>query len=98
MATPSSSRQDALARLIRDVATSETLCGAKTYRGITLDQLNAYLAKHGAITNPLFREQSLFVLDEGYYTPCRMAVYGNVEVAPEITYRLAHWAEKSIGG
>ncbi|ETO69764.1 hypothetical protein F444_13700 [Phytophthora nicotianae P1976] len=91
-------QQKRLAQLVRDLETKKSLCCVRDYPGITLDELNQYVAKHGPLINPVFGEQPAFFIDEGHFTPYRMVVYGNEKVAAKIAQRLGNWAETSSEG
>jgi hypothetical protein len=91
-------RDDELTRLVCDLETKTTLRRAKDYPAATLKQLNEYLVKHGPLVNPLFGEQPAFFLDDGYFTPYRMVVYGCGVVAAKIAACLGVWASGSREG
>ncbi|GMF43458.1 unnamed protein product [Phytophthora lilii] len=91
-------QQKRLAQLVRDLETKTSLCCVRDYPGITLDDLNQYVAKHGPLANPVFGEQPAFFIDEGHFTPYRMVVYGNEKVAAKIASLLDEWAKWSGEG
>jgi Uma2 family endonuclease len=91
-------QQKRLAQLVRDLETKESLCSVCDYPGITLDELNQYVTKHGPLANPVFGEQPAFFIDEGHFTPYRMVVYGNAKVAAKLTMLLDVWATWSAAG
>ncbi|KAL7689674.1 hypothetical protein Plhal304r1_c015g0057051 [Plasmopara halstedii] len=74
------------------------LCRVRDYPAITLDELNQYVEKQGPLYNPVFGEQPEFFIDEGFFTPYRMVVYGNAKVAAKITSLLDGWSRWSGHG
>lgn len=80
------------AQLIHDLKTSNTLCRVKDYPQVSLEQLNAYVAKHGPIKNPIFGRQPEFFVEEGHFVPRRMVVFGMAAVATKIAALVDHWA------
>ncbi|KAK1946510.1 hypothetical protein P3T76_002063 [Phytophthora citrophthora] len=90
--------QDVLTRLVRDLETKKELCCVKDYPGVELKQLNHHMLKLGPLVNPVFGEQPAFFIDEGYFIPYRMVVYGKEKVAAKITRLLDDWATWSGEG
>ncbi|CEG44242.1 Zinc finger, C2H2 [Plasmopara halstedii] len=90
--------QKSLAQLVYDLKTKKILCRVRDYPAITLDELNQYVEKQGPLYNPVFGEQPEFFIDEGFFTPYRMVVYGNAKVAAKITSLLDGWSRWSGHG
>ncbi|KAJ8574995.1 hypothetical protein ON010_g4217 [Phytophthora cinnamomi] len=90
--------EDVLARLVRDLESKKTLCRVKDYAGVTLEQLNQHVKKHGPLVHPTLGEQPGFFVDEGRFVPFRMVVFGRSVIGPEIITVLKEWAKWSGHG
>ncbi|KAE8893625.1 hypothetical protein PF003_g22272 [Phytophthora fragariae] len=90
--------EDVLARLVRDLVSKKTLCRVNDYAGVSLEQLNQHVQKHGPLVHPTLGEQPGFFVDEGRFIPFRMVVLGRGEIAPFICHALLQWAWSGHGG
>ncbi|KAL4093060.1 hypothetical protein PRIC1_012049 [Phytophthora ramorum] len=83
--------QRVLERLMHDVQWKKTLCRAKDYPGVTIEELNKSVLKHGPLKNPMFGEVSGFWVDEGYFTPVPVPIEFSYEVREKILSLLRCW-------
>ncbi|OQS06442.1 hypothetical protein THRCLA_20374 [Thraustotheca clavata] len=87
-----------LKQLLFDLETMDTLCNLNNYEGVTIQELNKYLKKHGSIYSSVFGEQFLFTDDKGYLVPNQTAVFGEENIKIDLLTQLNNWIDKSGSG